>query len=121
MSDVERGPERDRNVAPAGQAGVGKPRLADALLEAAGEGGANLQRKGISPGDNPPIPEHSITATPMGFTWGEAHINLIDTPGYADFQGMALSILPAVETVAMVIDAERGSDASARRMMEWLE
>ena len=121
MSDDERGPERIRNIALAGQAGVGKTRLAEALLEAAGEGGANLQRKGVSPGDNPAIPEHSIIATPMGFTWGEAHINLIDTPGYADFQGMALSILPAVETVAVVIDAEHGIDASARRMMQWLE
>ncbi|QEM82629.1 elongation factor G [Halomonas binhaiensis] len=123
MSDVERGPERIRNIALAGQAGVGKTRLAEALLEAAGESETSQLRKGTPLGDSQAqeaMLEHSITATPMGLTWGEAHINLIDTPGYADFQGMALSILPAVETVAVVIDAERGIDVSARRMMQWL-
>ncbi|QTF93836.1 elongation factor G [Halomonas sp. BM-2019] len=124
MSDDARGPERIRNIALTGQAGVGKTRLAEALLAAAGVEEAANHRKGAPLGDaqaQEAALEHSITATPLGLPWGEAWINLIDTPGYADFQGAALSILPAVETVAVVIDAERGIDAGARRMMQWAE
>ncbi len=36
------------------------------------------------------------------------HVNLIDTPGYPDFRGPALSALAAVETVAIVVDADSG-------------
>jgi elongation factor G len=124
MSDDARSPERIRNIALTGQAGVGKTRLAEALLAAAGVEDATSPRKGTPPGDTQTQEaalEHSLTTTPLGLPWGEAWINLIDTPGYADFQGATLSILPAVETVAVVIDAERGIDATARRMMQWAE
>ncbi|MDN3520155.1 elongation factor G [Halomonas ramblicola] len=125
MPESEKGPERIRNIALVGQAGVGKTRLAEALMLAAGVDETNHQGgKGAPLGDTQAQEQalqHSITATPLGFPWGRAWINLIDTPGYADFQGAALSILPAVETVAVVIDAERGIDATARRMMQWAE
>ncbi|MDC8802372.1 elongation factor G [Halomonas pacifica] len=121
MSNVERNPERIRNIALVGQAGVGKTRLVDALLAAAGVEVPADSRKGAPPGESPAAAQHSISTTPLGLAWGETWINLIDTPGYADFQGAALSILPAVETVAVVIDAERGLDAMARRMLAWAE
>ncbi|WP_355661845.1 elongation factor G [Halomonas salifodinae] len=122
MSHVVRDPECLRNIALVGQAGAGKTRLADALLAAAGVEAPAASRKGTPPGEGQEAAlEHSITAIPIGFSWGEAWINLIDTPGYADFQGAALSILPAVETVAVVLDAERGLDAMARRMLAWAE
>ncbi|WP_431023976.1 elongation factor G [Halomonas sp. H5] len=124
MSDVERNPERIRNIALTGLAGVGKTRLAEALLAAAGEVEAADPPKGAPLGDTQApaaTPQHSITASPLGLAWEGTWINLIDTPGYADFQGAVLSILPAVETVAVVIDAERGVDAMARRMMAWAE
>ncbi|XKE44862.1 elongation factor G [Halomonas organivorans] len=119
----EHSPERIRNLALTGQAGSGKTTLAEALLATAGaidqagsvEKGstisdANAQEKAL---------HHSIAASVLGLEWGQAWINLIDTPGYADFQGATLSILPAVETVAVVVDAESGVDATARRMMQW--
>ena len=46
------------------------------------------------------------------------HINLIDTPGYPDFVGQTLSILPAVETVAVVVNATQGIQTMTRRLME---
>lgn len=120
MSHVVRDPECLRNITLVGQAGAGKTRLADALLAAAGVEEPAAPRKGAPPGESQEAAlEHSITATPLGLPWGEAWINLIDTPGYADFQGTALSILPAVETVAVVLDAERGLDTMARRMLAW--
>src|SRR5690606_18445313 len=46
------------------------------------------------------------------------HVNLVDTPGYPDFRGPTLSALAAVETVAIVVDADRGVEHGTRRMME---
>src|SRR5690606_24099210 len=46
------------------------------------------------------------------------HLNLIDTPGYPDFRGPTLSALAAVETVAIVVDADGGIGYGTRRMME---
>lgn len=109
----ERSLERIRNIALTGPAGSGKTTLAEALLTATGTG--------ADPSPRHQAPEHSITAAVMGFAWEDAWIHLIDTPGYADFQGVALSILPAVETVAVVIDAVHGIDAASRRMMQWAE
>ncbi|HEY8749882.1 MAG TPA: elongation factor G, partial [Tepidisphaeraceae bacterium] len=45
-------------------------------------------------------------------------INLIDTPGSPDLMGVSLACLPAVETVAVVINAQNGIEVVTRRMME---
>ena len=50
---------------------------------------------------------------------GIVHVNLVDTPGYPDFRGPTLSALAAVETVAIVIDADTGIGYGTRRMMDY--
>src|SRR5690606_12224693 len=60
---------------------------------------------------------HSVDIAIAGIDHAGAHVNLIDTPGYPDFRGPALSALAAVETVAIVLDAASGADYGARRMM----
>ncbi|MGH8598855.1 MAG: elongation factor G, partial [Gammaproteobacteria bacterium] len=45
--------------------------------------------------------------------------NLIDTPGSPDFLGRALAVLPAVETVAIVVNAATGPDLTTRMFMDW--
>ncbi|PXX98396.1 elongation factor G [Halomonas sp. LBP4] len=119
----ELSPERIRNIALAGPAGAGKTTLAEALLAAAGAvDGAGSVEKGSTVSDTTAQEkalQHSIGASVLGIEWRETWINLIDTPGLADFQGAALSILPAVETVAVVVSAGRGIEAGARRMMQW--
>lgn len=121
MSD--RRPEEIRNVALAGPAGTGKTTLAEALLAAAGiVSDAGSVERGSTVSDADPQEkqlQHSITASVMGCERDGTWINLIDTPGYADFRGAALSILPAVEVVAVVISARSGIDAAARDMMQW--
>jgi elongation factor G len=118
-----RSPEHIRNIALAGSAGGGKTTLAEALLAAAGAvSSAGSVQKGTTVSDNAPQEkalQHSIVASVMGLEWGDDWINLIDTPGFPDFQGAALSILPAVETVAVVVNAASGVDATTRRMMAW--
>jgi elongation factor G len=44
-------------------------------------------------------------------------VNLLDTPGYPDFIGRALAVLPAVETAAIVVNAESGTEIVTQRMM----
>ncbi|MCG6657950.1 elongation factor G [Halomonas campisalis] len=122
---VERAPERLRNIALAGGAGTGKTTLAEALLAAAGEIAApGSVEKGTTLSDTSPLEkglQHSVSPAVLGLAWEDTWIDLIDTPGYADFQGAALSVLPAVETVAVVISAAGGLDAMARRLLQWAE
>ena len=51
-------------------------------------------------------------------TDGDCHINLIDTPGAADFRGPTLTALAAVETCAIVVDAVIGIAHTTRRLMD---
>jgi elongation factor G len=46
------------------------------------------------------------------------HVNLIDTPGYRDFFGRAVSVMPAADTAAIVINAQMGIELITRRMMK---
>ncbi|MBO9715555.1 MAG: elongation factor G, partial [Pseudoxanthomonas sp.] len=46
------------------------------------------------------------------------HLNFIDTPGYPEFRGPALSALAAVETAAIVVDADTGVEHGTLRLME---
>ncbi|OOG22200.1 elongation factor G [Thioalkalivibrio denitrificans] len=120
-----RGPENIRNIALVGPAGSGKTTLAEALLNVAGAvAGPGSVEKGSTVSDADPQEQrlhHSISASVLGLEWGDAWIDLIDTPGYADFRGAALSILPAVEVAAVVISASGGIDATARSLMAWAQ
>jgi elongation factor G len=46
------------------------------------------------------------------------HVNLIDTPGYPEFRGPALSAFSAVDTALIVVDADTGVAHGTRRLME---
>ncbi len=43
-------------------------------------------------------------------------VHVLDTPGYPDFAGRAMAALDAVESVAIVVDAQRGIEMSSARM-----
>ncbi len=111
-----------RNVALAGHPGAGKTTLFEALLHAGGaiQTAGSIER-GSTVSDFDPIEKdrgHSIDAAIASTDHSGIHINLIDTPGYPDFRGPTLSALSAVETVAIVVDADHGIDHGTRRMME---
>ncbi len=111
-----------RNIALAGHAGAGKTTLFEALLHAGGaiQTAGSIER-GNTVSDFDPLErerKHSIDNAIASIDLGEHHINLIDTPGYPDFRGPALSALTAVETCAVVVDAAAGIGHSTRRMME---
>lgn len=114
--------ESIRNVALAGHPGAGKTTLFEALLQAGGAvQTAGTIERGSTVSDFDPIEKqrgHSIDAAIASTDHAGIHVNLIDTPGYPDFRGPTLSALAAVETVAVVIDADSGVAYGTRRMME---
>lgn len=110
-----------RNIALVGHGGSGKTSLAEQILFKTGA----ITRVG-SVEDGSTVcdfePEekhhgHSLSAALVHFDHEGNHVNLIDTPGYPDLLGQALPVLPAVETVFVVIDAAKGIQTVDRRMM----
>ena len=111
-----------RNVCLVGPSNAGKTQLAEALLYA---GGAIKARGSVDKGDTVSdfTPRerqlgHSQYASFCHLDHGGIHVNLVDTPGYRDFYGRALSVMPAVETAAVVINAQVGVEMVTRRMMK---
>ncbi|MEO6263951.1 MAG: elongation factor G [Luteimonas sp.] len=115
--------EQIRNVALAGHPGAGKTILFEALLHAGGTvTTAGTIERGTTVSDFDPIEKdrgHSIDAAIASTDHAGIHVNLIDTPGYPDFRGPTLSALAAVETVAIVVDADTGIGYGTRRMMDY--
>lgn len=111
-----------RNIALVGHGGAGKTSLVEALLHKAGViGHIGEVEKGSTVCDFEAEEKHhghSLSPAIVHADHKGKHINLVDTPGYPDFMGQALCALPAVETVAVVIDAHAGIEMMTRRMME---
>jgi len=114
--------ENIRNIAFVGHAGAGKTTLAEALLAAAGTIGArgSVARKDTVSDFDPQehAHQHSLNSSLVHLEHKGALVNIVDTPGYPDFFGRALSVLAAVETAAVVIDARAGIEMATRRMMQ---
>jgi elongation factor G len=114
--------EQIRNVALAGHPGAGKTMLFEALLHAGGAiQAAGTIERGSTVSDFDPLEKergHSLDAAIASTDHAGIHVNLIDTPGYPDFRGPALAAFAAVETVAIVVDADTGVEYGTRRMME---
>ena len=112
-----------RNVALAGHPGAGKTTLFEPGCRGALQAAGSIER-GTTVSDHDPMEKdrgHSmdiaIASADHAATDGQlVHLNLIDTPGYPDFRGPALSALAAVETVAIVVDADTGIGHGTRRL-----
>ena len=111
-----------RNVCLVGPGQAGKTQLAEALLAAGGAiSHAGSVEKGDTVSDYSPKEKelgHSLYPSVCHLDHAGIHVNLIDTPGYRDFFGRAVAVLPAVETAAIVIDAENGIQTVTSRMMD---
>lgn len=109
-----------RNVALVGHGASAKTTLADALLFAAG---ASPKRGSVDDGtslldvDDEEKRRHiSIDSHLAHLEWQGKQIHLIDTPGYPDFIGHALSALNAVENVLVTVSANVGIEVNTRRL-----
>jgi elongation factor G len=112
-----------RTIALVGHGASGKTTLTEALLHRAGAiGAAGSVEKGSTVCDFDPLEksyQHSLNAAAVQLVSGETRIHLIDTPGLPDFVGRAIGALPAVETAAVVINAQNGIEMITNRMMQW--
>ena len=112
-----------RNLAFVGHAGAGKTSLTEALLAHTGTiRSKGRVDRGTTVCDFDPQEQrlgHSIDATLVHFESGGCQINLIDTPGYPDFVGRSLSVLEAVETAVVVVNATSGIEPMTQRMMDF--
>ena len=116
-----------RTIALVGQAGCGKTTLAEALLAHAGAVPApGSVERGTTVCDYTPLEkqlQHSLKLAVASFEApnGETPtvVHLLDTPGYADFLGHSLPALAAVETAAIVINAQNGIEMMTGRFLGW--
>jgi elongation factor G len=116
-----------RTIALVGQAGCGKTTLAEALLAHAGAVPApGSVERGTTVCDYTPLEkqlQHSLKLAVASFEApnGETPtvVHLLDTPGYADFLGHSLPALAAVETAAIVINAQNGIEMMTGRFLQW--
>ena len=113
--------ESIRNIALVGHAHSGKTTLAEELLALAG----SIKTPGsIEKGstvsdftDQEKRAGHSLEVSVCHLEHEGSSINLLDTPGYPDFVGRTLAVLPAVETVAVVINAAHGVEFVTEQLM----
>jgi elongation factor G len=115
--------EAIRNISLVGQTGCGKTTLVEALLKEAGAiKTTGTVERGNTVSDFDPLEKqylHSLSSSVTSLDHDNIHINLIDTPGMPDFIGQAIASFPAVETVAIVVNAQEGVELVSRRMLEW--
>lgn len=111
-----------RNIVLAGHGGSGKTTLADAMLFAAGavtKKGSVTDQSSFSDFEKEEKDHgHSIFSSILHLDSAGKRINIIDTPGSPDLLGQALQVLPAIETVVVVINAVSGIEVVTRRIME---
>ena len=118
LAGASAGVESIRTLALVGPAAAGKTSLAEALLVASGAivTPGTLER-GTTVSDFDPLErrmQHSLNSTVLHLTRGETRVHFIDTPGAPDFLGQSLPALEAVETAAVVINAQVGVEQIGR-------
>ncbi|MEU5593811.1 elongation factor G-like protein EF-G2 [Streptomyces sp. NPDC020298] len=115
-------PASVRNVVLVGHSGSGKTTLVEALALTAGAvNRAGRVEDGGSVSDYDDI-EHrqqrSVQLSLVPVEWDGFKINLLDTPGYADFVGELRAGLRAADAALFVVSASDGVDGSTRMVWE---
>ncbi|HEX7080656.1 MAG TPA: translational GTPase TypA [Gammaproteobacteria bacterium] len=101
---------RLRNVAIVAHVDHGKTTLVDRLLQQSGTLDARTQLPERALDTNDLERERGITilAKSTAIRWGEWRINIVDTPGHADFGGEVERVLSMVDGVLLLVDAVDG-------------
>src|SRR6478752_574105 len=109
-----------RNVAIVGHGGCGKTQLVSTMLFVAGA----VNRLGkvddgttITDFDEEEIArKHTLSSSLAYAEWQQTKINIIDTPGFANFLSDARSALRVAEAAAVVIDAVAGVEVQTEKL-----
>lgn len=113
-----------RNVAIIGHGGTGKSTLLDAMLFVSGQ----IDKMGnvdngtlVSDFDDDEKEKKISIKASLGFVeFEDVKVNIIDTPGTADFVGEARSALQAVETAILVVDSVDGVQIETEKAWRYL-
>ena len=109
-----------RNVVLVGHSGAGKTTLAEALLarrRAAGPAGSRTARR--SPTTTSEHRQQTLGRLSLApFEHDGIKVNLLDTPGYADFVGELRAGLRAADAALFVVSAVDGVDGATRMLWE---
>jgi len=115
-------PDNVRNVVLVGHSGAGKTTLVEALLVSTG----TIQRAGrvedgttVSDFDEVEVrQQRSVNLTLAPVTYGGVRVNLLDTPGYADFTGDLRAGLRAADAALFTVSAAEGVDGLTRMLWD---
>ncbi len=99
-----------RNIAIIAHVDHGKPTLIDRLLSQSGSFRDNQKVAERAMDSNDLERERGITilAKVTSLTWKDTRINIVDTPGHADFGGEVERILNMVDGAVLLVDAAEG-------------
>ena len=106
MSDIS----RLRNIAIIAHVDHGKTTLVDQLLQQSGTLGPRAAVPDRIMDSNDLERERGITilSKNTAVNWGDYRINIVDTPGHADFGGEVERVLSMVDSVLLLVDAVEG-------------
>ena len=101
--------EKIRNIAIIAHVDHGKTTLVDKLLQQSGTLGRKDEGERVMD-SNDLEKERGITilAKNTAISWNGYHINIVDTPGHADFGGEVERVLSMVDCVLLLVDAQDG-------------
>ncbi|MCK4226300.1 GTP-binding protein, partial [candidate division WOR-3 bacterium] len=111
-----------KNVCVAGHSNVGKTTIAEAILYKTGV----TSRLGATDKETSILDymkyererKLSVNLSVASFEYNNMEIDLIDTPGYLDFQGDMISALSIVDSVIIVLDGTSGIEFTTEKVME---
>ncbi len=110
MSGTASAIEKLRNVAIIAHVDHGKTTLVDKLLQQSGTFDARAKMQERVMDSNAQESERGITilAKNTSVRWNGYHINILDTPGHADFGGEVERVLSMADSVLLLVDAVEG-------------
>ena len=99
--------QKIRNIAIIAHVDHGKTTLIDSMMKQSGLFRDNQQvnERVMDTGDLEKERGITILAKPTSITWGDIRINIIDTPGHADFGGEVERVLGMADGVILLVDS----------------
>ncbi|GAA0823072.1 translational GTPase TypA [Colwellia asteriadis] len=99
-----------RNVAIIAHVDHGKTTLVDKLLGQSGtlDARSGLEERTMDSNDIEKERGITILAKNTAINWGEYRVNIVDTPGHADFGGEVERVMSMVDSVLLIVDAQEG-------------
>ncbi|WP_284243984.1 translational GTPase TypA [Thalassotalea insulae] len=102
--------EKLRNIAIIAHVDHGKTTLVDKLLDQSGtlDSRTDLEERVMDSNDIEKERGITILAKNTAISWNDYRVNIVDTPGHADFGGEVERVMSMVDSVLLIVDAQEG-------------